>query len=101
LCKAKILLSPGKSDGTFEVNAMNSHKATKFLTAAAAAVVLIATVAVAHTLHTHSVAADQGRTGKIIDTTPAPMAPAARHGIIVCGMALDSDCEKLETMLPM
>jgi hypothetical protein len=61
----------------------------------------IATVAVARTIHTH--VAPSGAhvtTGRVIGTTPAPT-PLHRQGIIVCGMALDANCEKLETLLPM
>jgi hypothetical protein len=76
---------------------------TKFFSAAGAAVALIATVAVAHTVHTHTVPTDEAHisTGKVIATPPAQTTPAPPHGAIVCGMALDSDCEKLETLLPM
>jgi hypothetical protein len=81
---------------------MTSNK-TKFLSAAATAAVLIATVAVAHTVHSHTGPADQAHvtTGKVIGTPPAQTTPVQPHGAIVCGMALDSDCEKLETLLPM
>ena len=73
---------------------------TKFLSAIAAA--LIATVAVARTIHTHvEPSGAHVTTGKVISTTPTPATSPHRHGIIVCGMALDSDCEKLETLLPM
>ncbi|HEY3224578.1 MAG TPA: hypothetical protein VGJ76_12515 [Pseudolabrys sp.] len=74
-------------------------RSAKFLSAIAVA--LIATVAVARTIHTH--VAPSGAhvtTGKVIGTTPAPT-PLHRQGIIVCGMALDANCEKLETLLPM
>ena len=76
----------------------------KFLSVAAAALALVATVSVARTVHTHTVATDQTHvtTGKVIGTAPTQTAtPAPRRGIIVCGMALDSDCEKIETLLPM
>jgi hypothetical protein len=81
---------------------MTSNK-TKFLSAAATAAVLIATVAVAHTLHIHTVPADQAHitTGKVVGTPPPQTTPTPPHGVIACGMALDSDCEKLETLLPM
>jgi hypothetical protein len=75
----------------------------KFLSAAAAAIALIATVSVARTVHTHAVSADQSHvsSGKVTGQAPAQAMPTLRHGIIVCGMAIDSDCEKLETQLPM
>jgi hypothetical protein len=75
----------------------------KLMSAAAAAVALVATVSVAHTVHTHMAPADREHvtTGKVTGTTPAQTTPAPRHGVIACGMALDSDCEKFETLLPM
>ena len=69
-------------------------KNAKFLSAALA---LIATVAVARTIHTHVAPSDAHvTTGKV--STPAQTPP---QGIMVCGMALDANCEKLETLLPM
>ena len=81
---------------------MMSRK-TNFLSAAAAAVALIASVAVAHTVHTRAVSTDQTHvtTGKVVGPPPAQMAPAPARGNIACGMALDTDCEKLESLLPM
>jgi hypothetical protein len=71
----------------------------KFLSAIAIA--LIATVAVARTIHTHvAPSGAQVTSGKVIGTTPPQMSPH-REGIIVCGMALDANCEKLESLLPM
>jgi len=79
---------------------MISRKA-KFFSTAAAAVALIATVAVAHTVHTHTVANHAHiSAGKVTSAPPAQTTPAP-HGAIACGMALDADCEKLETLLPM
>jgi methionine-rich copper-binding protein CopC len=79
---------------------MISRKMT-FLSAAVAVAALIATVAVAHTVHTHAVPANQASSGKVIGTAPDQATPPRRHGIIVCSMAIDSDCEKIETLLPM
>jgi hypothetical protein len=81
---------------------MISRKA-KFLSAAAAAVALIATVAVAHTVHTHTAPANQAHlsAGKVTSPPPVQTKPAAPYGAIACGMALDADCERLETLLPM
>jgi hypothetical protein len=76
----------------------------KFLSAAAAALALVATVSVARTVHTHTVPTDPAHVtaGKVIGTAPTQTTtPAPRRGIIACGMALDSDCEKIETLLPM
>jgi predicted lysophospholipase L1 biosynthesis ABC-type transport system permease subunit len=95
-------MSKRRSDGIFEVPQMMSRK-TNFLSAAAAAVALIASVAVAHTVHTRAVSTDQTdvTTGKVVGPPPAQMAPAPARGNIACGMALDTDCEKLESLLPM
>ena len=74
----------------------------RLLSAAAGIAALLATVAVARTVHTHGVPANNPVTaGKVIGAAPAQTTPARRHGIIVCGMALDADCEKIETLLPM
>ena len=103
LCAAKILLFPSESDGNLEVLKMITRKA-KFLSAAAAALALVATVSVARTVHTHAVPTDPAHvtTGKVIGTAPTQTTThAPRRGIIVCGMALDADCEKIETLLPM
>jgi hypothetical protein len=71
----------------------------KFLSAIAIA--LIATVAVARTIHTHVAPSGAHLTsGKVIGTTSPHMSPH-REGNIVCGMALDANCEKLENLLPM
>ena len=73
----------------------------KFLSAAAM-IALLATVAVARTVHTHTPsAASHATTGKVIGTPATQSASPRRHGVIVCGMANDSDCEKLEMLLPM
>ncbi|MGC2827544.1 MAG: hypothetical protein WA322_25505 [Pseudolabrys sp.] len=73
----------------------------KFLSAAVAVAALIATVAVARTVQTHAVPANHASSSKVIGTAPDQATPPRRHGIIVCGMAIDSDCEKIETLLPM
>ena len=75
---------------------------TKLLSAAVIVVALVATVAVARTVHTHTAPADQVRAGKVIGTVPDEAVPYPRHGIIVCGsVATAADCEKIEMMLPM
>ena len=79
---------------------MISRKMT-FLSAAVAAAALIATMAVARTVHTHAVPASQASSSKVIGTASDQATPPRRHGTIVCGMAIDSDCEKIETLLPM
>lgn len=74
---------------------------TKLLSAAVVAVALIATVAVARTVHTHTTSADQVHTGKVMGV-PDEAVSYPRHGIIVCGgVATAADCEKIEMMLPM
>lgn len=71
-------------------------------TFAAVAVALLATVAAARTVHTHVTGAGTHVTsGKATGTPPSQPASPHRHGVIVCGMANDSDCEKLEMLLPM
>ena len=75
---------------------------TKFLSAAVIAVALVATVAVARTVHTYTAPADQVRAGKVIGTAPGEATRYPRHGIIVCGgLTTAADCEKIEMMLPM
>lgn len=74
----------------------------RLLSAAAGVAALVATVAVARTVHTNVVAANHPvATGKVIGTAPRQATPARHYGIIACGMALDADCEKIETLLPM
>jgi len=73
----------------------------KFLSAAVAVAALIATVAAARTVHMHPVPADQVLGSKAFGTAPDQAAPPHRHRVIACGMAIDSDCEKIETLLPM
>ena len=93
-------ISPFRATESLEVPAMISRKT---ISAAAAAAILIATVAVAHTVHTYKAPSDQPRltVGKGTETAPAQTAPAGPHGNLACGMALDSDCERLEMLLPM
>jgi predicted lysophospholipase L1 biosynthesis ABC-type transport system permease subunit len=80
---------------------MISRKA-KFLSVVASLAVLIATVAVARNVHTHlAPAGAQVSSGKVTGAAPSQTTTPRQHGIIVCGMALDSDCEKLETLMPM
>ncbi|MFZ0195244.1 MAG: hypothetical protein WBD96_06050 [Pseudolabrys sp.] len=66
---------------------------------------LIATVSVARTVQNYPPSADQPHVsiGSAVGAAPGQMQsmPNLRHGIIVCGMAVDSDCEKLKTLLPM
>ena len=78
---------------------MTSRK-MKILSATVGAVALVATVAVAHTVHTHIPPASQAHASKTI--VPGDIAPSQRHGIITCGTTTSaSDCERLEMTLPM
>jgi hypothetical protein len=73
----------------------------RFITAAAA-LALLASVAVARTVHTRTPsAAAHVTSGKVTAPSSDQTASPHRHGVIVCGMANDSDCEKLELLLPM
>jgi len=73
----------------------------RFITAATV-LALLASVAVARTVHTHAPTASQATSGKVVTGTPTNQSASPhRHGVIVCGMANDSDCEKLEMLLPM
>ena len=77
---------------------MKTHR-TKFLSAAVIAAGLIATVAIARTVHTHPHAA--GTQVSHSSAARGAMSPAPRNGAIVCGMANASDCEKIGPLLPM
>ena len=72
----------------------------RFITAAAT-LALLASVAVARTVHTHTPNAAHVTSGKVTTQPSDQTASPHRHGVIVCGMANDSDCEKLELLLPM
>ena len=77
---------------------------TKCLFAAASALALIATVSVARSVQNYPPSADQHVSiGSAVGAAPGQTQsmPNLRHSIIVCGMAVDSDCEKLKTLLPM
>ena len=78
---------------------MKTHK-TRFLSAAVIAVGLIATVAVARTVHTRQTPAQPSH-AREMSAAHGPMSPALRNGVIVCGMANASDCEKIGPPLPM
>src|SRR5258708_38582978 len=85
LCTAKILLTPPYEKRTESRGTKMISRKRNLLSAAVVAVALIATVAVARTVHTHTAPADQVHTGKVIGTVPDEAAPYPRHGIIVCG----------------
>jgi hypothetical protein len=74
----------------------------KIVSAAVIAAALIGTVAVSRTVQTRLAAADaqpahDSATGAVPGATTRP----ALNGFIACGRLSYSDCEKLETMLPM
>jgi hypothetical protein len=77
----------------------------KCLIAAASALALIATVSVARSVQNYTPSADQPRAsnGSSVGAAPGQTQSMSnlRHGIIVCGMADNSDFEKLKTLLPM
>jgi 3-dehydroquinate dehydratase len=75
---------------------------TKLLSAAVVAAALIATVAVGRTVQTHTVAAGTHAThGSANSAAPGQIMPSRLHAIIACPLANESDCEKLEMLLPM
>jgi hypothetical protein len=70
---------------------------TKLLSTAIAAVALIATVAVASTVHTRM----QASNGDVVGAVPGQFAAFPQHGVVACGMTSRSDCETIKMMLPM
>ena len=70
----------------------------KILSATAIAAALLATVAVARTVHTH-VAAAQATLGQAIATIPHS-APFVRHDNFACAFPNEVACEKIESLLP-
>ena len=80
---------------------MKSRK-TRFFSAAVIAAALIATVAIARTVHTRAATAGaQPSHGSAIGAAPGEMARSPLHGSIACGTMSFADCEQLEQMLPM
>ncbi len=77
----------------------------RFLSAAVLAVALLATVAVARTVHTHAAPADQATNSSTIGAEPGhadlgQIAPARQHRTIACPLANESDCQRIEMLLP-
>ena len=64
---------------------------TKLITAAVIAVALLATVAVARTVHTHSAA-----NAPVHDTVGLAPAPGAPLRNFACAPSIQSDCAKLD-----
>ncbi len=77
-------------------------RTTKFLSAAVISAALIATVAIARTVHTHgSAAGAPPAQHSVLGAWPGEMARAPLHGSIACGTMSYADCQRLEEMLPM
>ena len=70
---------------------------TKIFSAAAAAAVLLATVAVARTVHSHS--AVPATHQSTIGAAPSSAAPAIRHNF-GCASPSEAECQKQETWFP-
>jgi hypothetical protein len=71
---------------------MKTSKA-KFLSAAVIAAALIATVAVARTVHTHvAMAGAQSAHNSAMGAARNDTMASSPHGILACGMAINSDC---------
>ena len=68
----------------------------KIFSAAAVAAGLLATVAVARTVHTHVAALQAGQIMSAAPHTP----PFVRHNNFACGLANEAECEKIEMLLP-
>jgi len=82
---------------------MISRKIKVFSTAAAA-VALVATLAIARTVHTPMASAEHASAshGKVIGTDPSLNKGSHLHGIITCGPATSAqECDRLEMLLPM
>jgi hypothetical protein len=72
---------------------------TKYLSTALAVVAVIATVAVARTLHTPTAPARE--TVGSAALAPRALMPARIHGIVGCGPAAPGlDCDEVEQLLP-
>jgi len=73
---------------------------TKYLSTALAVVAVIATVAVARTLHTPKPMPVRETVGRAAPA-PRPLVSAQIHGIVGCGPAAPGlDCDEVEQLLP-
>jgi hypothetical protein len=82
---------------------MISRKIT-VLSTAVAAVALVATLALARTVHTPMASAEHASApqGKVIGTVPGQSNGSHLHGIITCGPTTSAqECDRLEMLLPM
>ena len=71
----------------------------KILSATAVTAALLATVAVARTVHTRVAANLHATTGQAIAAIPHS-APFVRHDNFACALASAAECEKIELLLP-
>ena len=95
-----LVICPPINDGIQEAP-MLSRK-TKYFSAAAIAAALIATVAIARTVHNGAaVAGAQPAHRSVIGAAPGYVASSPRRGILACGAMSYSDCDRLEMQLPM
>ena len=74
----------------------------KIVSAAVITAALIGTVAVSRTVHMRPTVADARPVhDSTIGAVRGALTPPALNGFIACGTMSYSDCEKIETMLPM
>lgn len=71
----------------------------KILSAIAVTATLLATVAVARTMHTRVAANLHATTGQSMATIPHSP-PFVRHDNFACALASVAECEKLELLMP-
>jgi hypothetical protein len=77
-------------------------RTVKIVSAAAIAAALIGTVAVSRTIHTRLAAAGaQPAHDSAMAAAPRAMTRPVLNGYIACGRLSYSECEKIETLLPM
>jgi hypothetical protein len=68
---------------------------TKIFSAVAAAAILLATMAVARTVHTHTASASPAMHQTTIGAAPNSAAPAVRRNF-ACATAVESECDKFD-----
>ncbi len=89
ICDMKMTTHTQFDDEPKRGDTMTSR--TKIFSAVAAAAILLATVAVARTVHTHTAAVSAMHQG----TTGNAAAPALRHNF-ACATAVESECDKFD-----
>ena len=72
----------------------------KILSATVVAAAFVATVTVARTVYQSAAVAGSQHAANTVGAAPRAMTPLAAQGTLACGMALSSDCGKIETWLP-